>query len=84
MGGNNPALCQNAKGEVTMKEYETKYLERLKSTVFSEADKYFKSALPTLKRLHAKGLVVRGDLDGNEYAPDEQVDEDCFWTLKEK
>ena len=67
-----------------MTEYETKYLERLKTTTFDESDKYFKAALPTLKRLHAKGLVRRVDLDGNEYAPDEQVDEDCFWERTEQ
>jgi hypothetical protein len=64
-----------------MDEYERKYLARLATTTFDEADKYFKAALPTLKRLHKKGLVRRVDLDGNEYAPDEQASDDCFWEL---
>jgi hypothetical protein len=67
-----------------MKEYEQKYLQRLKESVFSESDRYFKSALPTLKRLHKKGLVRRVDLDGNEYAPDEQAADDCYWELNER
>lgn len=67
---------------------ERKYLLRLRESVFSESDRYFKAALTTLRHLHKRGEVVRVDFDGNEYAPDDPIDRDVvgdvFWQITDK
>jgi hypothetical protein len=67
-----------------LNEMERKYLVRLTTSTFSDADRYIKAALPTLAKLHAKGLVRRVDLDGGEYAPSDAPDADTFWEITDE
>jgi len=67
-----------------LNEMERKYLVRLTSSTFSDADRYIKAAMPTLTKLHTKGLVRRVDLDGGEFAPTDEADEDTFWEITDE
>jgi len=62
---------------------ERKYLLRMLTSPIPEADKYFKAALTTLKRLHARGEVRRVTLDG-EIGPEDTVDDDVYWEITDK
>jgi hypothetical protein len=67
-----------------LNEMERKYLVRLTTSTFSDADRYIKAAMPTLTKLHAKGLVRRVDLDAGEYQPTDQTEEDTFWEITDE
>lgn len=67
-----------------MANLEQKYLLRMLTGPFSEADKHFKYALTTLKRLHSRGEVRRVTFEGDEIGPDDEPAADAYWEITDK